>query len=428
MTLKDLRGNDFMKVLVVSHTCLNTHNNMGRTLLSLFSAFDKSEICQLYLYPMLPDADACSSYYRITDKEVLKGCLKRKVNGREIGENEIDTSTHNLFENEDDKKLYRNKRNKSSICVLLRDLMWKLSPWYNKNLVSWIEREKPTCIFVAPGIPKLLYDIALKISREFNLPIITYICDDFYFLDDHTAIIDKIRQKLMMKKMDELMGNTSRIVAICDEISVRYENHFDVPSTTIMTGSGYELSSAPSVTPDPKVLNYMGNINYNRFLSLADIGRALDELNDEYNEDYRLNIYTVEDDEKILADLECIKSVNLCGFVTGSEFESLFKNSHVLVHTESFDEFYVKLTKNSVSTKIADCLASGIPLFAYGPEDIASMGHLIRNDCAVIVTDKAQLKNTLYNLLKDVDLRREKAQKGLEVAKRCHCAKIQSEK
>ncbi len=417
-----------MKVLIVSHTCLNTHNNMGRTLLSLFSAFDKNEVCQLYLYPMLPDADACSSYYRITDKSVLKGCLTRKVNGREIEKTEIDTSAHNLFENEDDKKLYRNKKNKSSLRVLLRDLMWKISPWYNKSLASWIEREKPTCIFVAPGIPKLLYDIALKISREFKLPIITYICDDFYFLDEHTAFLDKFRQKLMMKKMDELMKNTSKMVAICDEISARYENHFGVPSTTIMTGSGYDVSSVPALTSDPKVLNYMGNINYNRFLSLADIGRALDELNDEYNEDYRLNIYTVEDDEKILADLECIKSVNLCGFVTGSEFEELFKKSHVLVHTESFDEFYVKLTKNSISTKIADCLASGIPLFAYGPEDIASMGHLIRNDCAVIVTDKAQLKDTLYNLLNDVDLRREKAQKGLEVAKEYHCAKTQSEK
>ena len=139
-----------MKVLIVSHTCLNTHNNMGRTLLSLFSAFDESELCQLYLYPMLPDIEVCSSYYRITDKAVLKGCLKRKVSGREIGKSEIDTSTHNLFENEDDKKLYRNKKNKSSIRVLLRDLMWKVSPWYNKELISWIEREKPTCIFVAP--------------------------------------------------------------------------------------------------------------------------------------------------------------------------------------------------------------------------------------------------------------------------------------
>ncbi len=417
-----------MKVLIVSHTCLNTHNNMGRTLLSLFSAFDESELCQLYLYPMLPDIEVCSSYYRITDKAVLKGCLKRKVSGREIKKSEIDTTIHNLFENADDQKIYRNKKNKSSIRVILRDLMWKISPWYNKQLVSWIEREKPTCIFVAPGIPKLLYDIALKISREFKLPIITYICDDYYFLDDHIAFLDKLRQKLMMKKMDELMKNTTHMVAICDEISKRYEKHFNVPSTTIMTGSGYEVAEAPSVVLNPKVLNYMGNINYNRFLPLAVIGRTLDELNEEHNENYRLDIYTVENDEKILANFDGIKSIKLCGFVTGPEFVELFKKSQILVHTESFDEYNIELTKNSISTKIADCLASGIPLFAYGPECLASMGHLIRNDCAVVATDKAQLKEVLYALFNDVELRKQKAQKGLEVAKECHCAKTQSEK
>lgn len=417
-----------MKVLIISHTCLNTHNNMGRTLLSLFSEFKESELCQLYLYPMLPDIDVCSSYYRITDKEVLKGCIKRKVNGREISKKDIDISTHKLFENKDDEKLYRNKKNKSSLRVLLRDLMWKLSPWYNKDLVSWIEREKPTCIFVAPGIPKLLYDIALKIAHNFRLPIITYICDDFYFLTAQESFLDKLRQKLMMKKVDKLMEKSSHIVSICDEISEKYGKQFNIPTTTIMTGSGYEIESAPSVVKNPKVLNYMGNINYNRFLSLAEIGKALDELNEEHNENYRLDIYTIEKDEKILASFNEIKSIRLCGFVGGSEFVELFKQSQILVHTESFDEYYVEFTKNSISTKIADCLASGIPLFAYGPEQLASMGHLIRNDCAVVATEKAQLKDTLYRVFNDAELREEKALKGLDVAKRCHSAKTQSEK
>lgn len=417
-----------MKVLIVSHTCLNTHNNMGKTLLSLFSAFEKSELCQLYLYPMLPDIEVCSSYYRITDKAVLKGCLTRRVNGREIMKSEIDTSAHKLFENEDDQKLYRNKKNKSSVRVLLRDLMWKLSPWFNKKLVAWIEREKPTCIFVAPGIPKLLYDIALKISREFDLPIVTYICDDYYFLQGQTALLDKLRQKLMMRRMDVLINKSSHIVAICDEIAQRYEKHFNIPSTTIMTGSGYEVADAPSVVAEPMVLNYMGNINYNRFLPLADIGRALDEINKENSSDYRLDIYTVENDEKILANFDGIKSINLCGFLTGTEFEKAFKSSQILVHTESFDEYNVELTKNSVSTKIADCLASGIPLFAYGPECLASMGHLIRNDCAVVVTHKEQLKSSLYSLLNNEELRFDKAKNGLAVAEKCHCAKTQSKK
>lgn len=40
-----------MKVLLLSHNPVTTYNNMGKTFLSLFSAFRPEELCQLYLYP-----------------------------------------------------------------------------------------------------------------------------------------------------------------------------------------------------------------------------------------------------------------------------------------------------------------------------------------------------------------------------------------
>ena len=39
---------------------------------SLFSEFKKEELCQLYIYPTIPDIEYCNSYYRITDIGVLK--------------------------------------------------------------------------------------------------------------------------------------------------------------------------------------------------------------------------------------------------------------------------------------------------------------------------------------------------------------------
>ena len=38
-----------MKILIISHPSLNTHNNMGKTMLSLFTSFDKEELCQLVI-------------------------------------------------------------------------------------------------------------------------------------------------------------------------------------------------------------------------------------------------------------------------------------------------------------------------------------------------------------------------------------------
>ena len=180
-----------MKVLVISHNPFSSFQNMGKTMLSLFSAFDKNEVCQFYIYPSLPDVDKCSSYYRITDKNILSSYFKFRVKGKEVQFES--TIKQSLFENANDEKLYRNRKNKKPLRSLLRDLMWKWARWFNKDLRNWLDKEKPTCIFVAPGKAKFLYDLALKISKVYNIPIVTYICDDYYFVKSPTRILEKIQ-------------------------------------------------------------------------------------------------------------------------------------------------------------------------------------------------------------------------------------------
>ena len=57
-----------MKALIISHNPITTHGSMGKTMLTLFSAFKKEELCQLYIYPSLPDIDFCNAYFRVTDR------------------------------------------------------------------------------------------------------------------------------------------------------------------------------------------------------------------------------------------------------------------------------------------------------------------------------------------------------------------------
>jgi glycosyltransferase involved in cell wall biosynthesis len=122
----------------------------------------------------------------------------------------------------------------------------------------------------------------------------------------------------------------------------------------------------------------------------------------------------------LLQTLEEVKTVRLCGFVSGKEFDQVLHNADFLLHTESFKEDYIELVRNSVSTKIADSLGSGVPLIAYGPDCIASMGHLIRNDCAIAITEKDALKETLLRAFSEKAFREQKARNGLSVATRYH--------
>ena len=131
-----------MKVLIISHNPISTQSNMGKTFLSLFNRFEQAELCQLYIYPVIPNEKRCASYYRVTDKDVIHSRLRFSKPGREIPAEEI-SEKQGLYEVAEDQTFYKDRKNKSAFRRLLRDAMWKVTPWYNDKLTEWLYRESP---------------------------------------------------------------------------------------------------------------------------------------------------------------------------------------------------------------------------------------------------------------------------------------------
>lgn len=406
-----------MKVLLVSHNPVSMNQNMGKTILTLFSAFHRDELCQLYIYPSIPDVDACSSFYRITDKDILKSYYRFHVYGQRV---EAVPGKGAIFENPSDQKLYRHKNNHAAWKCIARDGMWKHAKWYNDELETWLDEQKPTCIFVAPGRAKLLYDIAMQLADGMNIPIITYLCDDFYFTQQTTKITGKLYQYLLRKKTGALMQRTKKCITICDAIEERYANRFPVPFQTIMTASSHPIAQKIKDVSQPSEIVYMGNIRCGRYRSLAEIGRELDLINDEIGGSYCLKIYTGEQNLEVLKSFDGIKSIQMCGFVTGEKFSRAFWGADILLHVESFEPEDVDRVRYSVSTKIADSLASGICLFAYGPSDVASIQYLEKEQCGVICTKQSELHDSLLKMLHSSECRETSARNGLHAALRNH--------
>lgn len=411
-----------MKVLIVSHNALSTYNNMGRTLLSLFSAFPKEQLCQLFVHPAAPDAGACESYYRITDKQVLKGVVSFSVPGGVLTEQpaaEHAPAAANVGQG--------NRRTKP-MARLGRDLLWKLSRWHSAPLKRWLDDQKPDVIFLAPGYAKFIYDIALKISRDRKIPIVTYICDDYYFVNPPKGPIARYQQHLLARKMDKLFSETAHLVGICPEILAPYTEKFGVAGTVLMTGASFTAARRPEHSGAGAVFCYFGNIGCNRYINLAQLGRTLDEINRETGMSHRLEIYTGEHGEEILSHFRDIASVAVSGFIAPGEVKRKTLDADFVVHTEAFDPESIDLVKNSVSTKIADSLACGIPLIAYGPENVASMAHLIRHDCAFIATSPDQLRPMLDKALSDGHYFQQIVDNALQTAAACHDATANSRK
>ena len=401
-----------MKVLVISHNPMSKQFGIGKTLLSLFSVFQKSEICQIYINSALPDQDVCESFYRLTDKQVLRGVLTRKVSAGAV-EARPDTDMVT-------RKTVTNPKNRRPDREIARDMIWKLSPWYNRMLKQWIYEQNPTSIFAAIGSGTFLYDMSVRIAKDYHIPLYTYICDDFYSMQPPKEFLGKLWKHRLIRNTKALMRKTCAIVTICDELTNYYATEFGKPAHTIMTGTNFKVAEHVYVRPEVRNICYFGKLSLNRYQSIANICRTIDAINAASYSNYTVDIYSDKPDETIRRAFAGIQSAVFHDFVSGNEFQTAFFSSDVLIHVEAFDASSIDRVKHSVSTKIADTLASGIPMLAYGPECVASIGHLVRNKCAFVATSEIELKQTLKILLNDTEVRKATAMRAIVTAERYH--------
>ena len=385
-----------MKVLLISHNPITTYNNMGKTFLALFSDFRPDELCQLYLYPTVPDTNHCESYYRFTDRDALRSLADRRVVGSEVFP---DLEHHIEFSSEKEERIYRASRNQGGVARLGRDVVWSLSHWNNAALNEWLDQQAPDLVFAAVGEQELLYNVAMTVARQRGLPLIAYVCDDYYYSSGNGGLIQGLRRKRLRGKIRELMRTAALTVTICRELTDGYAETFGVKAETVMTCP--MICARPYVGhgPGPRHLVYMGNIEVGREQPLLELGRALDAENRAAGTAHTLEIYTGSKRPEALERLAACPAIRLHGFVTGAAYKTAFDSADAFVHVESFDENNRERVRYSVSTKIIECLASGRPLLAYGPEDIASMAYLRRNDCAALACSRQELPATVRAVL-----------------------------
>ncbi len=411
-----------MKVLIVSHNPITTFNSMGKTLLSLFHSFHKDELCQFYIYPTIPDVHKCEDYFRVTDKEVIRSLIPLNgAAGRQICSEEI-SGEQCLYESPSEQALFRDKRNCKELKLITRHLCWSVGKWHSKALRVWIDHNKPDLIFACGGLSSFFYDVILELSHRYELPIVTYVCDDFYFSTQkwESGLLQKFYYKLLRKKISQLITESCGVVTICDAMSEDYRKIFGCKTLTISTGS-----APPEVRDNTnfhdsnpgKNIRYFGNLQLNRWESLLQIGLALEKVNKACCANHILEIYTAD---RVPEELASVSTIRVMGFVDSNTLDKLVQSAELLIHTESFREEDVDRVRYSVSTKIAESLWSGVPLFAYGCADIASIAHLRQSDCAFICDDTESLAERLTTAIYDNDERKRVVENALNTANKYH--------
>ena len=389
-----------MRVLIISHNVFSSTESMGKTLASYFACFKPEELAQFYIHSQVPTSIVCNRYYRMTDKDAIKSIVGLS-RGREFGIGDIDLNRGNARTDSGlTGTIYQKARKRTPCIYFARNLWWKLAHWESREFIQWLDAFCPECVFLASGDYAFIYDIALKIAKSRKVPLYISCMDDYYFNNKNSdSVLGRFQHKLFMQAVNRTMSYASKMFCICGKMSKDYSSLFNKLCITVHTPTTIR---EPLHMEKKKKISYLGNLGYNRDKQLIDIGRALKSLGLEPD---HIDVYSTESRSEILANLTEENGIAFHGFVGAEDVLKIMGESLAVIHTESFDNEIRRSVKYSISTKIADSLASGTCIFAYGPEEIASISYLSDNKAAFCCTEKDSLENMLHKMIQDEESR-----------------------
>lgn len=417
----------YPRILIVSNNCLSKSDSNGRTLGNFVSAWPKEDVAQFCMHDRDKDWDVCSNYYVISDVQAVKAfVLGKNFDGRKTArEKEVADSSHATMK----KGIAR-----TPASMLLRDIVWKSLRWKKENFELWMAKFDPEVVLFQAGDLPAFYDIAVKIAKDRKIPLVIYNSEEYYFKDYCYFGEDasfKWLYPVFHKKLKKSVRNALQYAAgsiyISDYLKELYDKEFGKNSITVMTSATDDaalIDNKNRCNEGQGTIVYGGNLGVGRYEALAEIGKALQYI----DENLRIDVYGKSDDQGVIDELNSSKGVNYIGMIPYQELQKKTKEARLLVHVESTKPYYLRDIKYGFSTKIADSLASGIPFFVYASDELTSVQYLKDNNCAIIATDREQLVRLLKMALFDEDTRKESVDNALRIAAENHSMKKNKEK
>jgi len=407
-----MNGEKLPKVLIISHTCFSTTNSMGKTLAAYFKKYNPEMLAQFYIQSVVPEVLSCKNYYRITDYDVLKNILIPFKNntGRKFAESDIVEAKAIRSKNTMEEKLIKIGRKKPPVFQLLRTLLWRNTLWKNKNFRGWVEEFNPDAVVLQPGDFTYMYKFAREIALFYKIPLIIHNSEAYYLKEKTTqSFLHNLYWKRFKREFERTMKLTNYCIYMCDLLKEDYDKIFDAPSKAILMSSEILPLKIKSTCNKRFIFSYAGNLGekVGRCKPLIEIGRVLKELN------LYIDVYSQTEGEHI-RELSEENGIKFHGSISYEEVVTVLQNSDFVLHVENQSEFHKNDLKYAFSTKIADLLACGSCIIAYGPPEIASIKYLKDNNLACVIEKKEDILEKINNLIKDPEEKKQYIENALK--------------
>lgn len=271
----------------------------------------------------------------------------------------------------------------------------------DKSLCSFIRGNGPDIIYTLLTPSRTNYFV-LKISKEFNLPIIPHFFDDWqniYLKENRVQFPFKL---FFYRNLKQIIQKSSFVLCISDDMSTNYKTLYPKANFVTLMHSVKDVFSLQSGNFDTEeTLIYSGSLYLGRYQSLLLICRAIKQL----NSDFKISVFAPQEQwneiSKLFADYNF---VSFKGQVDQATLFNEMAHAFALIFMESLDDEYLKYTQLSMSTKVPEYLASQKPILAVGNGKQCSINYLKKNDAAYVATKVDDILPVCKALLSGTDI------------------------
>lgn len=415
-----------MKILIIADEVWNDTLHGNNVLTNWFNRFD-AEFAEIYCSPGTPKNYCCEKYFQITDSMMVKSIFGKRA-GR-MFQMSLPDMQNDIVQNSAEQiptSFYNFMKSIAGEGIrAVRDLIWLLGRYDKNAMQQFIDEFQPDVVFCTRLLTPKLVRLERVVAKMTDASFVAFTADDEASLMQVSySPIYWLRRLLFRKAFRKHVKMYKHYFTFSEEQAANYFLEYGIPSSTLYKSGAFDSEPIVKSNTAPLKLVYAGRLYCNRWKTLAAIGKALKEINNDGIK-MTLDIYTQEKvNSKQLKALSPNNYLRINNGVSPDELVQIYSEADIALHVESFDKKYRYATRVSFSTKIIDLMASSCAILAICWEEHAGYQYLKKHNAAFCVSNTSDIKDMLLSIVENSDLIDQFAAKAWNCGTRNHNPKL----
>ena len=414
----------FLNVLVINGEPFNDITATGITMSNLFKGWPRDRIFQIYTANVVPNSNICANNLRLSSRDLKPFCYfaNRAESNGGLGDSAGGGARNGSgLSSSKGRSGFRDIVRKGAVPFL--DFL----PYQIRRENLAVVREfKPDVIYSMLGSIRMVRLVS-RLAKELGIPVVPHFMDDWIstYSVPGRSVGSPFHVRYLQSAVKQLFNSVPLAMSIGELMSREYSNRYSRSFYDFMNPVEVpEFFLHPEGRGPGRVVRfvYVGGLHLGRAECLMQIATQMQNLKNQ-GLPLALDIFAPLHDADAATRLESIGDVvTYKGSVRPEGVGTVLSESDVAIHVESFSDECAEYTRLSVSTKIPQYFAAGIPVLAYGPSSLASCQYVGSSKAGVLVdrTEGSALGDVIRMLVLDSDVRTEMGKNGWAHARKSH--------